>query len=447
MFILIIHSCDEMSIEIAKFNTKPSIESVDISNDSLVVKAIDNDGDMIAYQYYVEKPDLSVEISNWSKFYSSDKSHSLYFDYPDSGMYKFYVTIKDEMNTLSDKSIIKEVIYSPSWMIQNNGNDNSYFSNGYNFKRIYFLNSLIGFAIASDRYGWNGPDLFVTYNGGKDFKRIYDDVCDFKFINENVGWFIRQSYDQGWKFSSYLTNNGGETWNSLYQEGKCYFINDNMGWMATFEYKYNPLYKWFFNISQTNNGGISWKKKYSIDSLKGIKLDNSCAFDIAYFNDAIGIFAIYNFEKNKFYICRTKDGGSTWSIVYENNHGPIVELSLINDNFGFINFGGSYLYTLDGGVNWNEKEFKYIKKMFFKDEKNGWALTEKPIVDNQGGISNNYYTIFKTTNGGINWKKTQNHYWFNDTPYNYDLVINNIFFINDNMGWICTSNSLVRTNR
>lgn len=97
-----------------------------------------------------------------------------------------------------------------------------------------------------------------------------------------------------------------------------------------------------------------------------------------------------------------------WKKQDVNTLAWFYDVYFVNEKTGWIaGSGGTLLETLDGGKTWEIlKKFTddNIKKVHFFDEKNGWLLCERNIY-NRGGNSSSY--LLKTTNGGIDWEKTE----------------------------------------
>ena len=120
----------------------------------------------------------------------------------------------------------------------------------------------------------------------------------------------------------------------------------------------------------------------------------------------INIIAQYNWE-----FVSPNIPSSTWNDVKVVNDSTII----VAGSSGLI------VRTSDFGINWDIKlnvvgSESNINKLFFLDEKNGFA------VGNSGFLIN-------TTDGGINWRK-------NHIPDNFSENFRDIFFVNKNIGFI-----------
>jgi len=149
-------------------------------------------------------------------------------------------------------------------------------------------------------------------------------------------------------------------------------------------------------------------------------------------------------------IIHTSDGGSSWNIQNTNTINPIIDIFFLNNQIGwalsweFNNppFGTYILKTTDAGINWSSELFpagmEFFRAIFFLNEQQGfladrftyyttnagisWNLSHRDsdlvanfpmyqikMLDDQigfacGGVLDNAGVIWKTTDGGINWK-------------------------------------------
>jgi photosystem II stability/assembly factor-like uncharacterized protein len=93
-------------------------------------------------------------------------------------------------------------------------------------------------------------------------------------------------------------------------------------------------------------------------------------------------------------IVHTSDGGKTWEKQYE-GQGRINAICFKNDKDGFAaGESNLYMYTHDGGATWKEVYTVFqgasFTKIFFTDATHGYMLSTS--------------TVYRTTDGGANWK-------------------------------------------
>lgn len=141
-----------------------------------------------------------------------------------------------------------------------------------------------------------------------------------------------------------------------------------------------------FHIIKTTNKGVAWS----------IVSDDPNAFFTnleAADNNVVSVLA-ENFSTNK--LLKTADGGASWQRVLlpDLQNARIKCAFFITANTGFINANNGIYKTVDGGVNWKLQNNLSITpfataKMKFFDENTGYAF--------QNSIS-------KTTDGGVTWE-------------------------------------------
>ncbi|WP_337866493.1 YCF48-related protein [Ignavibacterium sp.] len=149
-------------------------------------------------------------------------------------------------------------------------------------------------------------------------------------------------------------------------------------------------------------------------------------------------------------IIHTSDGGENWFVQNTNTTNPIVDIFFLNNQTGWaleweLNnppFGTYILKTTNGGANWISEffpiELEFFRTIFFMDENFGligerktffttdsgftWNLSQRDsdqvanfpfyqikMLNEQsgfacGGVLDNAGIIWKTTDGGRNWK-------------------------------------------
>lgn len=265
---------------------------------------------------------------------------------------------------------------------------------------IRFINKNTGWICGSD-----GVILKTTNSGinwinqnneavGKSLYGIYP-------LNENTVYCV------GYFETILKTTNGGNNWLTI-QNGpigqgnshfRVFFLNEMTGWIGS-----------TFLVKKTTNGGINWIDNLYFDWMNDV-----------YFKDSIYGIAV-NGEAYHYGI--TTDGGSTWTSLIS-GQGNYYDISIMpyNKNIGFIvnasgfsvrkttNFG----LTFDsvGSIQIMQNQTLYCSK--FINENTGWA----------GGT---YGQLYKTDNGGRNWR-IQNS--LNES------FIGKIFALNDTVVWAC----------
>jgi photosystem II stability/assembly factor-like uncharacterized protein len=217
-------------------------------------------------------------------------------------------------------------------------------------------------------------------------------------------------------------------------------------------------------ILRSTDGGLTFNT-INIPSLTNSKKFETVDENIVYLLANVSIF-------------RSINKGANWQMVTDYLMDDIYDLDFINLNTGIV--GGVdnwprnslspvplYGITTNGGANWTINHFNDLGnttfvKMF--DEENIYAIIHNRIhkTSNSGtnwtsffmNLNNPYkyffnsfslaYTsgyvgaILKTTNGGTNWISQES---------GTNLMLNNLFFINDTTGWIAgNSGTIIHTN-
>jgi len=268
--------------------------------------------------------------------------------------------------------------------------------------------------------GWatGGSGLFNTSNGGNTWERILnwttlpiDYTGDVVFTDSDHGWLSYYTREGNESLISY-TSDGGITWEVLvpgfiiYSPLKLFFNDQNTGWAIG-----DNL------ILSSSNAGLDWQIQNAVSYLD---------FKSVFFTDqengwALGEKSDHCGESSsEVIILNTNNGGDTWKID-DGGYKSSGEISLnslffIDSDYGWAsgNIGGSaILMTTDGGLNWEWIEINYyINPMFFVDRLNGWG----------GGEG-----IYHTADGG--------HNWYQQYDLRQDALINDIHFIDENIGW------------
>ena len=199
---------------------------------------------------------------------------------------------------------------------------------------------------------------------------------------------------------------------------KIYFLNQDTGWVVGNSGK----------ILKTTNGGIDWIAQQS--NL------NSVLRSVFFLNKDTGYITGGNYTPLTFSyvdIIKTTNGGNNWSILYSQLefYNSASDVSFINANTGFVTcFGGNesesvglLFKTTNSGINWNRSEYRTS------------FVTINFISENTGLIVSNYYSdvlndslvLYRSGNSGNDWTSI------------YSLTkcrVTSSMFLNSNTGWI-----------
>jgi len=124
------------------------------------------------------------------------------------------------------------------------------------------------------------------------------------------------------------------------------------------------------------------------------------------------------------FLYMTEDGGKTWNLIFD-DIGVITSIQFVNESIAFATNnlfgGGGMLSSSDGGYSWSEDTtIDQIQDIFFLNDSIGWA----------GGEG-----ILKTINGGESWNK--------ESDIEVKHKIYSLFFIDDSTGWAVGESGLI----
>lgn len=214
-----------------------------------------------------------------------------------------------------------------------------------------------------------------------------------------------------------------------------FFVNPNTGFVVG----YNR------DIFKTIDSGQRWEKKNSGTTLH--------LFSVFFLDEDVGFVSSQaaggcldaDCDKGSV-LLKTTNGGETWTKTFFPDYTRILSLKFFNALKGIAiihtpdipNSRDEYVaITSDGGINWNLLDLAiipYCDKLFFVDNfvfvagenqkifkssdyGNNWQTINTPIeaynsvgdiyfYNEQIGFINGVTSVYKTTNGGLNWTKT-----------------------------------------
>ncbi len=214
------------------------------------------------------------------------------------------------------------------------------------------------------------------------------------------------------------TTNGGQQWkitDSLTSENQnikdLLILSDHNQWMIIEKDSMNSLGETIITISSIlnkNDSGTQWTTKFETDEYRLQKI---------YFIDSLTGIAI----GSKGCIFKTENSGEEW-LLSDTFNVLLKGLFFINEGTGWIvGDDSTVLKTTDTAKTWVIKnglpEYSSLNCVYFIDEMNGWT---------GGSIGR----LFSTKDGGETWKLHQFDYY----DYFYSL-----YFKNDSIGWACSA--------
>lgn len=272
-------------------------------------------------------------------------------------------------------------------------------------RSVFFINAETGWASGDD------GNILFTSDGGQNWVNqtpaATGTLNDIHFRNENSGACVGNG-------GYFTTGNAGQTWGFTQVSGvnikTIHYSNDTTRWMG---------------------GDNKYLLRSSPSGSTTINLENPIfnweVIDITSAENMVFVLVLFN--NNSFYLYKSNDDFNTWTknFLSSNTLNNKTRLFFLNENLGWI--GGAFRFSslifpqLDKVINLGDSVATIFRPGFGSGFSHG-MLSLYFINENVGWMSNNF-TIFKTTDGGINWYSTQGA----------DKRIFDITFIDENVGY------------
>jgi photosystem II stability/assembly factor-like uncharacterized protein len=380
-----------------------------------------------------QQPDTSSRYGNYALCKSKDTLNTWLKIYQDPSLYairSFFcldeMTIWAIINDSTYNSIlIKSTDGGVTW---NNAEANGWETNGWNDK-IYFAKADIGFIVSS----FFGDILYQTFDGGENwafqlFRSQWNNLNGVCFIDKSNGF----AFEGGPGFHGsilgdlYVTEDGGKWWRQFPNRpgisiDKCQFIDQNAGFILSRDYE--NVY-----CCKSNDGGKNWPEVNKINiqdtSHYYFRAGTEMYFETAEDGWVSGRVT-WSDDSSGAGIVSTHDGGKNWKLVwtYPNTNDFNYSFNSIYalNNFVWAVAEGGLIVRLtqtDSFTVINGNTDLPLNDVFFSDENHGW-------------ISGGYYNwqeeelhviILKTSNGGESWKEFKfDKYMFYDMYFEDNL--------------------------
>lgn len=195
------------------------------------------------------------------------------------------------------------------------------------FRKIEFTNNQLGYA---SRSGYSDGRLYKTIDSGNSwnicFEKIDDNIEDFYFLNDSVGYLICNN-----KYL-YKTIDAGATWEELNAPYNYYnhiiFYSKNVGFLISED---GEIYK-------TENGGIEWKILTRGNSINSVDIIGNTLYTASNYGKILRA----SIETNPIYINLNKADSIT-------SNNAIITGSITSNSGEFSDI--SLLYGLEGKLN------------------------------------------------------------------------------------------------
>ncbi len=322
-------------------------------------------------------------------------------------------------------------------------------------------NNLNSIAFADNEFGVCGGDwgtILWTTNGGVNWN-LYTDIY--------TGFFTGVKFTgnqtclvTGTGTIIYRTTNSGVNWLPHFTnysiQNSVEFSSANTGYIFGSPFAYlkttNSGINWFQNnasglFAQVYSASITPANTFWCASDSGIifrSTDNGNNWNVAHreyitkedlksvcFIDQVTGIAVGTYGV----LLNTTNGGINWSYHNLGNENTLNTIKFVNSSTGFIGGAQGYLgivlKTTDSGNNWQQVylDSSRINSIHFMNSNTGWC-------------AGNFGAVIKTTNGGNSWVKTA----ITTTPPISYIYVNDVFFINENTGFIGGNGMFKTTN-
>jgi photosystem II stability/assembly factor-like uncharacterized protein len=309
-------------------------------------------------------------------------------------------------------------------------------------ERIYFSSSRAGYLLTHTGRGQGDPgytSLWKSIDRGENWqKQIFSyPFTDVWFIDTNRG-FLTGGWSWDDTMTGYLSGNiffssdGGMSWNiNMIKDffKKCFFLNDEVGYLLIWKLRINDNMT-LSTIKKTTDSGANW-----FDIYKNNPDSSGYGFgghDLCFINEqtgfAVGRFLTSNKDTAGAAILGTNDGGDNWDMVWENPepywYAPSLNSIYAVDSTAWAVGEQGMIVKYTEQDQWQLQASITdlpLNNIFFSDEQHGWIA---------GGyfdyeLNESHYVLFQTKNAGEVWKDIQL----------YKYRINDMFFADSLRGW------------
>ncbi len=273
-----------------------------------------------------------------------------------------------------------------------------------NPRGIYFVNPNLGFVV-----GYNG-DIYKTIDSGKTWKKKNSGTTlhlhSVYFLNEDVGFVssvamggcLNADCDKGCVLLK--TTDSGETWIKTFFPDYTRILSlkffDSLNGISIIHKPDIPNSRDEY-VAITSDGGFNWNL---------LDLAIKPSYDKFFCVDNI-IFIAGENQK----IFKSSDFGNSWKTIntpIEAYH-DVRNIYFYNENIGYIDGITAVYKTTNGGQNWVKTNFPFnsFDTFHFYNENEGFNIAT--VSAYEGGEFSTFKgsICYKTTNGGESWSKSE----------------------------------------
>jgi photosystem II stability/assembly factor-like uncharacterized protein len=203
-----------------------------------------------------------------------------------------------------------------------------------------------------------------------------------------------------------------------FELGRIQFVSRNEAWAVGTNFGLASQGSGDFVVVHTKDAGHTWRELPQARQHAG-DYDGRPAF--SFLDAARGWIAWWDPADDPKMI-RTRDEGRNWEDVSQET---LQKVLFFDEDIGYGTEVTKFLRTDDGGRHWTESQIpdlRFIDRMFFLTPKIGWLA----------GTDGKDFFVFQTIDGGKDWQESRT------TPPKELAQVRDLFFLNQNHGWLIT---------
>jgi photosystem II stability/assembly factor-like uncharacterized protein len=306
------------------------------------------------------------------------------------------------------------------------------FSDDRRVNSIWFQDNENGVLIGTEFNSYHVPDnsfILRTEDGGRTWQyrttTEFSEIYDLQVVNNSTAYFLGRLELGNGSFSLLKTSDFFNSWDSVYHQpnfkiNSFYYLDDTHFYMNLTDSR------WTAKLMESHDGGGTWQEMQN----HGWVSNGDGGSKIHFLNENDGITLIREFYLSL--VLQTQDGGKNWT--YRNFSDNLNDVKFLDRFTGYICGGGDLVFGIRRGLlskttDGIDFQIKYdgdfINKCYFIDKMIGFLL-----LDTYDGPD----LLYKTDNGGTNWKEV--FIGNADTDWSYG---SDFYFLNRKDGWVVGS--------